>query len=472
MQKRLHQVLLVFSIIFICHFSVFLAFYPGICTYDLNAQIAQYVDHDFCTSHPLLHTLFIGFFHDLFANEQHNNNINLGYAIATILQLLIVDSAMTYSVMYIRTICTKKWVSICAIIFYAIFPVNSLLAISHTKDTLFAAFALIFLIDSLRLLLEKTPHMNLLYYIRMVISATLMVLLRNNAVYALLSTFLILLIMFIRCLLTNINDHTKDLSIDTRSNYSILQTYLLILFTTLILSIIGNKALIIATDADPGSIKEMMSIPAQIMGRIYNTVANEEEKELILEYIPNADEYTFYISDPMKLNLPFEIWESKCKHFLLDSAIMAIHHPITAIEAVWYNIQGYIDPFHMPYSSDHFYLARYDYRGDAEIDSKLPRLCDIYVRLFRTTADYSNTPIVIFFNLGLYIWIDIIGIVVMNIGKKNRYDYKAYNIAFLSPIMYLLTLLLGPASIMRYGYLYVLLSPISIAFILKKSINT
>ncbi len=173
----------------------------------------------------------------------------------------------------------------------------------------------------------------------------------------------------------------------------------------------------------------------------------------------------------MKKDLPFEIWESKCKHFLLDSTIIALHHPAIAIEAVWYNIQGYIDPFHMPYSSDHFYLARYDYRGDAELNSKIPWLSDLYVKLFRTTSGYCQTPIIIMFNLGLYVWITIVAFFVTLIRNKKRPEGLSVSIAYLFPIMYLLTLLLGPAAIMRYGFLYVLMAPVALSSILHPSPN-
>lgn len=443
-----------FLFIFACHTIVFLAFWPGMCTYDLIAQIDQYTAHTFSTAHPLLHTLFIGYFHDLFKPDY-----NRGYAYATLIQLLIVDGAITYLVSYMRSLGTKKWLLICFVLFYAVFPINSMLAISHTKDVMFAAFAAVFFIDSLRLLKNSIKTERALFYIRMIVNAALMILFRNNAIYAVIAVFLLLTIAAI-------------IKYKSNSSYFILRNYILVLFVCTILSVLGDRMLMKATDASTGSIKEMMSIPAQIMGRIYNEGASDQEKELILSYIPNAQEYKYYISDPMKLNLPFEIWESKCKHFLLDSAILAIHHPIISMQAVWYNIQGYIDPFHMPYSSDHFYLARYDYRGDAELVSKLPKLCDEYVKLFRTTENYDNSPIVIPFNLGIYVWICMIAFIVLMIRHLKNPKIKEFCfMAYLFPFMYLMTLLLGPAAIMRYGFLYVLLAPVSIAVLLnsKKS---
>ena len=119
----------------------------------------------------------------------------------------------------------------------------------------------------------------------------------------------------------------------------------------------------------------------------------------------------------------------------------------------------------MPYSSDHFYLARYDYRGDATLESKIKWLCDIYVTLFRKTDLYSHNPIVIPFNLGMYIWIDAIAFVFLIHKYRKNSDCNHNHIAYIFPMFYFLTLLLGPAAIIRYGYLYILIAPIAITHI-------
>ncbi len=433
-KKNIYFALIAFISIFVCHFIVLLAFYPGLCTYDLNTQIEQYTTHSFITNHPLLHTLFVGYFHNLFTDP------NPGYALASVIQLIITDSAMTYSVVYLRQNCIRIYPSILAILFYALFPVNSLLAISHTKDVLFAAFALIFFIDCQRLLKTGSKSFGALFLARMTINAVLMLHMRNNAIHAMLATIIIIcIIIFV--------SHKKKIA-------SKHVNFVAILILSFILAVISNKALILSTGAHNGSIKETMSIPAQIMGRIYNTVASDEEKEIISEYIPNAEEYKYYLSDPMKKDLPFEIWESKCKHFLLDSAIIALKHPIISTQAVWFNIQGYFDPFHQPYSSDHFFLARNDYRGDAVQESKLPTLCDFYVTHFRLT-DTSN-PLTIFLNMALYIWVFIISFVILVRRKDKQYA------SYIFPFFYLLTLLLGPGAIIRYGYIYIVIIPISL----------
>ena len=47
------------------------------------------------TNHPLLHTLFMGFFKNIFENP------NTVYAIATIIQMIIVNTIMAYAISFL-----------------------------------------------------------------------------------------------------------------------------------------------------------------------------------------------------------------------------------------------------------------------------------------------------------------------------------------------------------------------------------
>ena len=148
--------------------------------------------------------------------------------------------------------------------------------------------------------------------------------------------------------------------------------------------------------------------------------------------------------------------DSKCKHFLLDSVILFLKYPVISLDAVFYNTQGFWDPFSCPYQSDHFFLASTSYRGEAELDSKLPTLMEIYADTFHTTEAYQHNPIAdLFCNIGLYTWIFIFGIVCA-IKQKNR----PLILSSLFPLLYLLTLCLGPGAIIRYAFPYILLAPV------------
>ncbi len=415
--------------IFLMQLPVFLAFYPGICYYDVGVQIDQYESGKFITNHPLLHTLFMGYFKNLFDNP------NTGYAIATIIQMIIVNGSMAYAISYLYRRTKSTILCTISMLFYGLFPVNSLLTLSTTKDILFAAFTLVFFIDCLRFI--QAPQIGVFSYIRIILNAALMLLLRNNALYAFIPTFVIILIM-------KLNKREQ------------LKSTIIIFAAIFLVSSGADKALTLSLNATNGSIKEMMSIPAQEMARIYLNTNNTEDKKLILSYIEEPENYNFYLSDAIKQQLPFEILDSKCKHFLLHSAILNFKYPITCIDAILYNTQGYWDLFHSPYQSDHYFLATTNYRGGAIYDSKFPELASVYVDLFHVTEDYQHNPFaVLFLNSGIYIWFMLFGL-IKAIHTKHR--QLIYSLLF--PFFYLLTLCLGPGAIIRYTYVFVLMAPI------------
>lgn len=420
--------------IFLMQLPVFLAFYPGICYYDVGVQVDQYESGKFITNHPLLHTLFMGYFKNLFDNP------NTGYAIATIIQMIIVNGAMAYAISYLYKRTKSTVLCTISMLFYGLFPVNSLLTLSTTKDILFAAFTLVFFIDSLRFLhADKT---SVFLYIRIILNATLMLLFRNNALYAFIPTFIIILVM-------KLNKKEQ------------LKSTIIIFAATFLVFTGADKALTLSLNATNGSIKEMMSIPAQELARIYLNTNNTEDKELILSYIEEPETYNFYLSDAIKQQLPFEILDSKCKHFLLHSAILNLKYPITCIDAILYNTQGYWDLFHSPYQSDHYFLATTNYRGGATLDSKFPRLANIYVDLFYVTEEYQHNPLaVLLLNSGIYIWLMLFGLIKAIHTKQRQLFYS-----LLFPLFYFLTLCLGPGAIIRYTYVFVLMAPVLIGLL-------
>lgn len=439
----LYQHTLFYTIaIFLMHLPVFLAFYPGICYYDVGVQVEQYESGKFITNHPLLHTLFMGFFKNLFDDP------NSGYAIATIIQILVVNCAMAYALSYLYRKTSNVVLCTISMLFYGLFPVNSLLTLSTTKDILFAAFVLVFFIDGLRFL--QNENLTYLLYIRIVLNAVLMLLFRNNAIYAFIPTFGIILII-------------KFLKKETMK-------FVLLLFLSIFIIFSGsNKLLTLSLHANNGSIKEMMSIPAQEQARIYITTDNEKDKKLILSYIEEPETYNFYLSDAIKQQLPFEVLDSKCKHFLLDSAILNLKYPITCIDAILYNTQGYWDLFHSPYQSDHYFLSTDNYRGGAVFETKIPALANIYIDLFHVTEEYQHNPLaVLFLNSGIYIWLMLFTLVKSLHTKNNPLSFS-----LLFPLFYLLTLCLGPGAIIRYTFSYILMAPVlvGILFIKNESIR-
>ena len=422
--------LLYVLVIFLCQLPVFLAFYPGICTFDIREQLIQYNTPYFIKNHPLLHTLFLGFCYNLFSNREHS------MAVYTIFQMLILDSAIGYALLHMyKKGCPKIFLYI-SLLFWGLFPVNSLFSISTTKDIIFSALFLFLTIYYL----EHADQKNFSFIVLLLLSliTVLLIMFRNNTFYAfIVSGIIVLLLKLIK--------------------KSSIKKYLIYMILTIALFRISDFTLTHVTNASNGSIKEMMSIPSQEMARIYISVDDTTVKEEIKKYIPEPGNYCYWLSDAIKQQLDSDDLDSLAKHFLLQTAIYNFKYPIVCLDAILYNTQGYWDIFHSPYQEIHSYVASIDYRADITLQSYLPSLMQVYFDNFETLEQYKGTIWMIFLGIGLYIWIFLLSLV------KAIHGHKSYIIiGALFPLFYLLTLLLGPGAITRYAYPFILIAPVFI----------
>ena len=420
--------------VFLIQFPFFLAFYPGICTFDLPSQMEQYDSWIFTSNHPLIHTLYVGFLRGLF--DDHNK----GYALANMIQMIVLDSVISYAVYWVDCRMKRTWIRYALVLGYAFHPVVIFLSMSCTKDVLFTAFALL---HTLLLCNESEGKRSIANRAMMVVSCVFMLLLRNNAIYAYLLFSVLLFVIF-------------------AANKRKATAMFLCIIAALLIYFSVNRVLIFALDANATSVKEIMSVPAQGDGRLYSVSNDITERELIKNYIEYPEKYEYYIADPMKSQLPFDVIDSKCKHFLLDSAILALHHPTVYVDAFLYNTQGYWDIMRAPYQYERTFLAPLAYKVDAVLDSKLPWLTKICQTNLYSTGPFVGTPVIILLNMALYIWVTLYGL------TRGIYEKNCNKICLsLLPMTYLLTLLLGPAAITRYAFLFYLIAPVVLLYSLQ-----
>jgi len=429
---------LCFALMFILQLPTFLAFYPGIIFYDINTQIEQYETKAFSANHPLIHTFFMGFFKNLFADP------NTGYAWATVVQMILADLCLAYILLYVGSKIGSYILPIITACFYGAFPLCSLLMISSTKDILFSVLLSVVFIDIYRQLTEDCSKPTL---IRMIFCGIFMILMRSNAIHA-----MIIAALFILAVLVYKKLPCRKIAI-----------YML---TVILVSKFAQTAMIRCLDAYPGSIKEAMSVPIQIMGRIYVTTDDPDEQKTIEKYIPDPGEYTYYISDPLKKQPEFDTLDSECKHFLLDTALLSLKHPLIAFNAFMLNTQGYWDMWHSAYQEEHHYLAREDLRGKAYIDPKLPALKDFYLAHFRYLDFSIYNPLSPFLQMGIYFHI-MLFILLRSVKRRDI----PMSLSLMLPAAYTLTLLFGPSAILRYGLAFIILAPVILLLSYRRSIS-
>ena len=133
-------------IIFLLWLPVYLAYYPGVFSYDILVQAQMIMGVDpFTSQQPVLHTLFF------------NLCITLGsltgiksIVIYSILQMLILAVCCAYIVKLFSEKSESRVLPVLTIVFYALNPVISVFSFSTCKNILFGACFLLFVLEVVR----------------------------------------------------------------------------------------------------------------------------------------------------------------------------------------------------------------------------------------------------------------------------------------------------------------------------------
>ncbi len=85
----------------LCWLPGYLAYYPGICSYDMPIQVGQIVSGNYGTHHPLAHTLLVGAFMKLGGAL---GDVNTGIALYTAFQMLCLALTFAVGIAWIRSL--------------------------------------------------------------------------------------------------------------------------------------------------------------------------------------------------------------------------------------------------------------------------------------------------------------------------------------------------------------------------------
>lgn len=450
-------------VIILCWLPVFLAYYPSVFAYDAEGQLYQVIARDYSTHHPLLHTLFLGAF---FRLGGALGSYSVGMAVHSAVQMLLMAGAFAFVLSYLYQKGVARWQRFLMLAFYALFPTNSVLAISTTKDVLFSALVLLYTIGLYTIICDKKMQMNAQEAGAFVVLSVILLLFRNNAVYA-----LIVSIPFVYAGCRKWQD-TREAG----RKIGGAKGYLLLTVAALFFFVVCGMGLRMATHAHSGSPREMLSVPLQQMARTRvrkcdNNVRREEQmapelKEELEKYISSEWVFAAYdphLADPVK-----------------NRAI--IHDDPAGLIKTWIRLgmkypEVYLDAF-LDNSLGYWYLED---RSHAEIYGKgtesgfgylstdnriMPAGCEIiphsYLPGFRRLMEkivsdnaYQRIPVLrIIFAPAFYWWMLCMYIAVALYRKKY---IMILPVVFL--VAYYFTLLLSPTVLIRYMYPFVVTVP-------------
>lgn len=438
----------------------FMAYYPGILSYDFAPQIIQYIQGQITTHHPALHTLLVGSMWKL--GYVGLGNANIGIALYCILQMLVL------SLVYLRGayLLLKSGVSIfkyiCYSAFVAFFPLNGFMVCTVTKDVLFAAFVLLLVMTILEIATSRYDKVPFTTYVLLVVAVMGTSIFRNNGKYAMLGLITALLWMYLR----EKNNRKKHFRI------------LAVVAVTFLSTLLVTKGIETVFQFESGSKREMLSVPIQQMARVAVNHHETMDEEL-LQYIESCigtdyvEKYRPEIADPVKDTFDVNAALGNPGVFVKNYFKMLTKYPKDFFMAFVDLNAGYLffwDETCAWINGDMGYIQTEVNEVFLEsigitMQSKLPKLHG-YLQNWTTKNLYLNNMILrVLFAPAWYFYLAL-AYFVYALFKKNQNHLP---IAFFFAT-YFVTLFLGPGVMVRYIY-PVMISVFFILFryILKKT---
>ncbi len=450
---------IVWGLIFLAWLPVLLASYPGVYGYDSVYQINYYLSGNFSLHHPVAHSYMLGFFVITLGNLL--GGYEAGMCCYSVFQMLCMSASMSvlYS-FYISKKCRKS-VGIAILLLFMFLPTNPIMAISATKDVLFAA--LIALATMLLLMLSENPERlkSVKFDITLTIVFLLISVFRNQGKYIIIATFVFAILLLWK--------YKKQL--------------LAMLLAFIVILGVYNGPMTSALNGVPAnSLREMMSVPCMQLSRagVYGKdQLTDKEIKSIKEYINRYDEYSECAgtADPFKGSLNTSKLKKNPLEFIRLWLKVGLKCPTVYIDAFarltigyWYPDMNYRDPcaYHPYWEYSPTGSTRYFDETEYVLLKQTPikgfeALHDWLYNLTYNNS-YQAIPVIsMLFSSALPLWCVLIVLAYMLYKKQYR-----HLIPLMFILMFVATLLLGPVVLYRYIYPLYLATPLLICCCGKK----
>ena len=439
---------LIYTTVFVLFFlPAYMAFYPGIFNYDMGNQYDEVVDGDISSWHTLAH---MGM---LVAGLKIGNatKLNLGFGIITFLQVIMVAFAFGSVIALLGELGIKKNFRIIFSVIFGLIPYNPILAISWTKDIMFAAFFTLYIVWLIRIyekvrVGEKTRPIQWILF-AIFTSGTLAF--RNNALFALLAAFPFMVIYF-------------------RKQW---KKFVLVSIISLLMFEGSNKILAHALDATVWTSRvEACSMMLQQLGRVYvNEEDGAETISDVFEYIyeDNFSKYSVMSTDGIKAGVNNDYFSNNFLSFLKTWFKTGLKYPGDYWEAFVGVNQGnwFIDDVFTPLIYGNLILfdnGEYLLKENVVPFHNFPWI-ENYYHFWFDNNNYQNIPVIaLIFKNGT--WFTMYFAAFAYALDRKKWKSLA---GFIPAALYFATLLLAPVSLLRYFYCLIVAAPAVIGYILR-----
>lgn len=440
-------VLFYWLLLFLSFIPVFLAYYPGLPVYDAQYQFKQIHDGFMTTHHPVIHMLLIK---TAYRIGNAIGSINKGIALFSLFQMAVLSFSFAYAIGFLKYIKVSRKARIMVAVLIMLFPVNAVYSVSITKDVFFAAFFLIFVIELLYF--YHFSEYSIGRCVFFIFATVMMLMFRNNALYALVISVPLLLIymkgkrkkLFALCLLA------------------------------IVIFFVSDRGLKHAEGAfDNSSTKETFALPIQQVARVYAYKADAREAlSDVTAYIPEGmlTAYNPYIADGVKNGIDNDVFKENLGDFLKVWFSTGLKYPGEYLEAFLTNTMGFW------YPDDTMHARIYGEGGYMIVDYKEENMlhmvsancfCKVarnyYHSLFIKNG-YQKIPLVsMLFRPACFFFVYLISALLVLYRKCYQ------KLLPLIPVAgYFLTLMLAPAALIRYMYCLICVVPFVMVWMIRK----
>ena len=434
------------GLLLLCWLPYFLSSYPGYFLYDAQEELNMVLTAKYTTHHPLAHVLLLGWVVKIV--HKITGSYNAGIAVYVGCQAVFAAMCFSYIFCRMRRWGVRRWIRVLGRIYICIFPVVPMYVLCTTKDVLFTLFFLLFLVN----LIEQIEFGNG-SRIALILNGTMMLLMRKNGVYALVPA--------IPFLIAAARGERKKAAL---SLFAVLAAYLVCSF--------GLKGL---TNAEDQEKQEILTIPIQQLARVYcheRDALTEEQTEILYRFLPGEAllRYRAVLSDPVKVAFDSQTYAAESGTFWKLWCEVGLKKPASYVNAFLANNYGFWYPYASLncYQGNQVYSFVYEDSSYFGYETELPGerrslflALDRFVRSLSLEISWQRIPgIRMLFHPAWYFWIFLFGMGEHLLRKRYRRVVCALPVFLL-----FLTVLLGPAVLVRYVLQFYFGFPLLLAFL-------
>lgn len=436
----------------LCWMPAWLSIFPGAFNYDAYDEWRQVADGALTSHHPVIHVLWVGGLLEGFRGL--TGSYNPGIAVYTGIQMLLLAGVFAYTLHVLKEFQVPDIFCYIALLFYGLSPVIQLFAVSTTKDVLFTAAQLLFLLSLLRLCCRREAFFRSRGQMALFgISAFCAMILRNNGLYIVAVT---LVITGICC-----RKYWKK--------------FLPILLFVCVAYGIYTGPVYHMLHVTPGGIEEMLSVPLQQMARVYKydrDSLEEEDLELLFQVVPQEylDRYRATVSDFVKKGFQREAFEENKGEFVALWCKWGVEHPLTYINSFLINTVDFwypgavVDGYRHADGRSSYFDYKVDEPGEEIV--LLPRVHDYYEGISHEGSRQKAPFAFLVLSPGWYLVMTMA--IFGYLWSRRRSRLMIVGAMF---VLTMLTVLPGPMALVRYVLILYYAFPVLLAVFLDGEVH-